>query len=122
MEVELFYNKPQMRSVGMDQRNEKIILYLKVIFLTLLYVGQRHPCTTAGLLVWCIGCIGIAVSESFLLGTSLIVGGIGMAVFLRGLFAAVEDFGSERKKMRRRLKKREAFERYLKYLEESRMQ
>ena len=55
----------------------------------------------------------------FLLGMSLIVGGIGMAVFLRGLFAAVEDFGSERKKMRRRLKKREAFEQYLKYLEGS---
>ena len=44
------------------------MIYLKIIFLTLVYVGQRYPCTTAGLLVWCIGCIGIAVSRSFPFG------------------------------------------------------
>lgn len=95
------------------------MIYLKIIFLTLVYVGQRYPCATAGLLVWCIGCIRIAVSRSFPLGMSLIVGVIGMIVFLRWMFAALADFGSERKKIQRRLKKREVFERYLKYLEES---
>lgn len=95
------------------------MIYLKIIFLTLLYAGQRYPCTIAGLLVWCIGCIGIAVSRSFPLGMSLIVGVIGMIVFFKWMFAALDDFGSERKKIQRKLKKREAFERYLKYLEES---
>lgn len=95
------------------------MIYLKIIFLTLVYVGQRYPCTTAGLLVWCIGCIGIAVSRSFPLGMSLIAGVIGMIVFFKWMFAALDDFGSERKKIQRKLKKREAFERYLKYLEES---
>lgn len=61
----------------------------------------------------------IAVSRSFPLGMSLIVGVIGMIVFFRWMFVALADFGSERKKIQRRLKKREVFERYLKYLEES---
>ena len=81
------------------------MIYLKIIFLTLVYVGQRHPCATAGLLVWCIGCIGIAVSRSFPLGMSLIVGVIGMIVFLRWMFAALADFGSERKKDSETVKK-----------------
>ena len=42
-----------------------------------------------------------------------------MIVFFKWMFAALADFGSERKKIQRRLKKREVFERYLKYLEES---
>jgi len=42
-----------------------------------------------------------------------------MIVFLRWMFAALADFDSERKKIQRKLKKREVFERYLKYLEES---
>ncbi len=42
-----------------------------------------------------------------------------MIVFFKWMFAALDDFGSERKKIQRKLKKREAFERYLKYLEES---
>lgn len=95
------------------------MIYLKIIFLTLVYIGQRYPYTTAGLLVWCIGCIGIAVSRSFPLGMSLIVGVIGMIVFFRWMFAVLEDFGNERKKIQRKLKKKEAFEQYLKYLEES---
>ncbi|WP_317344459.1 hypothetical protein [Faecalimonas umbilicata] len=42
-----------------------------------------------------------------------------MIVFFKWMFTALDDFGSERKKIQRKLKKREAFERYLKYLEES---
>ena len=95
------------------------MIYLKIIFLTLVYVGQRYPCTTAGLLVWCIGCIRIAVSRAFPLGMSRMVGVMGVMVFLKWMFVALDDFGCERKKIQRKLKKREAFERYLKYLEES---
>ena len=58
----------------MDEKKTKAVIYLKIVFLTMIYLGQRHPYMTVGLMVWCMGCIGIAISRSFSLGMMLIIG------------------------------------------------
>lgn len=102
----------------MDEKKTKAVIYLKIVFLTMIYLGQRHPYMTVGLVVWCMGCIGIAISRSFSLGMMLIIGVVGIIVVIRWMFNTLEDFGSERKKVQRKLQKKEAFEKYLKFLEQ----
>lgn len=102
----------------MDKKKTKAVIYLKIVFLTMIYLGQRHPYMTVGLMVWCMGCIGIAISRSFSLGIMLIIGVVGIIVVIRWMFNTLEDFGSERKKVQRKLRKKEVFEKYLKFLEQ----
>ena len=82
----------------MDEKKTKAVIYLKIVFLTMIYLGQRHPYMTVGLMVWCMGCIGIAISRSFSLGMMLIIGVVGIIVVIRWMFNTLEDFGSERKR------------------------
>ena len=76
----------------MDEKKTKAVIYLKIVFLTMIYLGQRHPYMTVGV--------------------------VGIIVVIRWMFNTLEDFGSERKKVQRKLRKKEAFEKYLKFLEQ----
>lgn len=102
----------------MTEKKSKAAIYLKIIWRTMKYIGHRHPYMTAGLTVRCIGCLGIAITKSFSLGILLIAGVIGAIAIIRWMFITSEDFGSVRKKTQRKLRKKEALERYLKFLEQ----
>ena len=102
----------------MTEKRSKAAIYLKIIWLTMKYIGHRHPYMTVGLTVWCIGCLGIAITNSFSLGILLISGVIGAIAIIWWMFITLEDFGSVRKKTQRKLKKKEALESYLKFLEQ----
>lgn len=82
------------------------------------YIGHRHPYMIVGLTAWCIGCLGIAITNSFSLGILLIPGVIGVIAIIWWMFITLEDFGSVRKKTQRKLRKKEALESYLKFLEQ----
>lgn len=102
----------------MTEKKSKAAIYLKIIWLTMEYIGHRHPYMTVGLTVWCIGCLGIAITNFFSLGILLISGVIGAIAIIWWMFITLEDFGSVGKKTQRKLRKKEALESYLKFLEQ----